>query len=168
VEFPYINPSNGDMPEHSRLVLIGYPLQDTLFRPQVHVFRASEYAQYTEYTGKIISALQASQFLDGQPLPEGLPDGPFNAHVRSVSFANGRGIRYLTQFDQAVMPVNNRELIYYFHGLTSDGSAYVQAILPVTAPFLAPNEYPDTPLPADGIPFNMDQVAITSSASATA
>jgi hypothetical protein len=158
VEFPYINPSNGDMPEHIKILLKGYPIQGTIHEPQIEVFSASAYAQYTDLTRQIISTLQNSPFLDGQPLPAGLPDGAFSAHVQTVEFANGRGIRYLRQFNQAPLPVNNRELIYYFHGLTNDCSTYVEVILPLQAAFLAPDDNPASPLPGEGIPFNMDDV----------
>jgi len=40
-------------------------------------------------------------------------------------------VRFLTQFDQAPLPINNMELIYTFQGLTSDGKYYVAAIFPV-------------------------------------
>jgi hypothetical protein len=173
VEFPFTNPSNGDMPHHTKLILNGYPVQGTALQPQVHVFPAAEYGQYADLTKQVISALQGLQYLDGQPLPAGFPDGPFNAHVGAVNFSNGTGIRYLTQFDQAPLPVNNDELIYYFHGLSSDGSKYVQVILPVQAPFLAPDNNPASPLPTDGIPFTMDQLdayfaAVASKLNATA
>lgn len=173
VEFPFTNPSNGDMPQHTKLVLNGYPVQGTALQPQVHVFQAAEYAQYADLSKQIVSALQGLQYLDGQPLPAGFPAGPFNAHVGSVNFTNGTGIRYLTQFNQAPLPVTNNELIYYFHGLSSDGSKYVQVILPVQAPFLASDNNPASPLPADGIPFTMDQLdayfgAVASKLNATA
>jgi hypothetical protein len=158
VEFPFVNPSNGDMPEHIKMIIDGYPVPGTLLQPHILVFPAAQYAQYTDFTRQIITTLQGTTYYDGQTLPMGLPDGPFNAHVQSVQFANGHGIRYLTQFDQAVLPVNNRELIYYFHGLTDSGDSYVEAILPLQAPFLAADEDPASPLPPGGIPFDMNNL----------
>ena len=64
----------------------------------------------------------------------------------------------MKEIDQAVLPVNNRELIYYFHGLTDSGDFYVEAILPLQAPFLAADEDPASPLPPGGIPFKMDNL----------
>jgi hypothetical protein len=49
-------------------------------------------------------------------------------------------VRYVTQFDQAFIPINNNELIYTYQGLTSDGKYYVAAVLPLNHPSL----------PADG------------------
>ncbi len=158
VEFPYTNPSNGEMPQHVKMVINSYPILGTSLQPQVIVFPAADYAQYGPVTGQVVSALQAMQFMDGQPLPAGFPDGPFSAHVGALPFAGGRGIRYLTQFDQAPLPVNNLELIYYFHGLTSDGKSYVQVILPVQAAFLAPDNNSGSTVPQGGIPFDMNNL----------
>lgn len=158
VELPYTNPSNGEMPQHIKMVLNGYPILGSSLQPQIMVFPAADYAQYGPLTGQVVSALQDMQFMDGQPLPAGFPDGPFSAHVGALPFASGRGIRYLTQFDQAPLPVNNQELIYYFHGLTSDGKNYVQIILPVQAAFLAPDNNPASTLPEGGIPFDMNNL----------
>ncbi len=158
VEFPFTNPSLGEMPQHAKIVLNGYPVQNTTLAPQVMAFPAGDYAQYADSNQQLIAALQNTQFMDGQPLPAGFPEGPFGSHVGGLALANGKGIRYLTQFNQAALPVNNQELIYYFHGLTSDGNTYVEAIMPVSAAFLAPDDNPNSALPAGGIPFNMDDL----------
>jgi len=63
-----------------------------------------------------------------------------HAQVQYMDFKNGSGVRFLTEFDQAPLPINNHELIYTFQGLTSDGKYYVAAILPVTNPGLPANE----------------------------
>jgi hypothetical protein len=157
IESPYINPSAGQMPQHAKIILNGYPIQGASWQPQIIVFNAGQYARYTDLTQHIISGLRGMRYQHGQPLPQGLPAGPFSAAVQSVNFVNGNGIRYLTQFDQSPLPVNNRELFYYFHGITNNGTYYVQVILPVQAPFLAPDENPNSPLPRNGIPFHGDQ-----------
>lgn len=157
IEFPYINPSVGDMPQHIKIVLNSYAVQGTSLDPQITIFNSTEYAKYTDLTQQIISTLQNLQYAQGQPLPQGLPAGQFNAQVQAVNFANGHGIRYLTQVDQSPIPVNNRELFYYFNGITNDGNYYVQVILPLRAPFLAPDENPHSTLPTNGIPFHADQ-----------
>ncbi len=158
VEFPYVNPSAGEMPEHVRVIINDYPVQDAVLPPEIMVFPAVQYAEYSDYTRQLIAALQANQYYDGQPLPAGLPDGPFNAQVLSVHFAEGHGIRYLSQFDQALMPVNNHELIYYFHGLTDSGNYYVEAVLSVQAAFLPADGNPSSPLPDGGVPFSVDNL----------
>ncbi len=157
IEPPYINPSAGQMPQHTKIILNGYPIQGASWQPQIIVFNAGQYARYTDQSQHIISGLRSMHYQHGQPLPDGLPTGQFNADIQSVNFVNGNGIRYITQFDQSPTPVNNRELFYYFHGITNDGNYYVQVILPLQAPFLAPDENPNSPLPRNGIPFHMNQ-----------
>ncbi|MFN8382809.1 MAG: hypothetical protein U0V02_12750 [Anaerolineales bacterium] len=155
VEFPYINPSNGDMPQHVKVLLNLYALNGTLYEPHILIFRSDEYAQYTENTANIISAMQSLQYVDGQPLPESL-GSDFMAQTHAINFKNGHGVRYLTQVFTNFNPVNNSDLIYYYQGITDDGKYYVEAILPIGASFLAADDNINTPLPADGIPFDMN------------
>ena len=101
----------------------------------------------------VIGAMQSLQYADGQPLPEIL-DSTFSAQIHAINFKNGHGVRYLSQVFQNFMPANNYGMFYYYQGLTNDGQFYVQAILPINAPFLPADDNPNTPLPADGVPFN--------------
>jgi len=55
-----------------------------------------------------------------------------HAQVQYLDFKNGEGVRFLTQYNQGPVPINNFTLIYTFQGLTSDGKYYVAAVLPVT------------------------------------
>ena len=152
VELPYINPALGDMPQHIVLELHGYPLSNAA---KLMIFHASDYAQYSDLTQKLISALKSFGYSPGQPLPQDFPVGDaFYVQANTVSFQDGQGLRYLTQFDLAVSPINNYELFYYFHGLTKDGKYYVSAILPVNVSFLPANSYSNEPTPPNGVPFD--------------
>lgn len=155
VEYPFVNPSNGAMPQHVKLTLNLYALNETQFEPHIMIFRAAEYAQYTENSASIINEMKSLQYVDGQPLPEKL-GSDFMAQIHAVNFKNGHGVRYLTQVFMNFQAVNNTELHYYYQGITEDGKYYVQAILPINAPFLATDGDPNGPLPTDGIPFNGD------------
>lgn len=155
MELPYITPGLGDMPSHIKLTLNLYALSGTRLEPEILIFRANEYAGYSELTEMMIEELRSLQYVDGQPLPEHL-GSDFSAQVHGVSFQNGHGVRYLTQIMTNFMPVNNRDLFYYYEGMTNDGNYYVQAILPINTAYLPADDSPTTPLPADGIPFNMD------------
>jgi hypothetical protein len=64
----------------------------------------------------------------------------FRAQVEYLPFANGSGVRYLTQMAQGMGLINNQELFYTFQGLTDDGTQYVTFYFPVTLPAL-----PDSP-----------------------
>jgi hypothetical protein len=59
-----------------------------------------------------------------------------NAQAQPLNFVNGKGIRYLTQYNQGMVPINNSGLIYTYQGLTDDGKYYVSAVLPVNNPLL--------------------------------
>ena len=59
-----------------------------------------------------------------------------HAQVNYLDFKNGSGVRYLTQFAQGPVSINNLRLVYTFQGLSADGQYYVAAVLPVTHPDL--------------------------------
>ncbi|MCL4262905.1 MAG: hypothetical protein KJ069_06805 [Anaerolineae bacterium] len=123
---------------------------------QIHIYPA---AGLNEEVQPIVAALQ--QLLADQPdaalFENFLTDGaaeqlgltmlpPSNAvqtlraQAAYLSFAEGQGIRYLTQLSQGPVPISNQDLFYTFQGLTDDGATYVAAYFPVTLPAL-----PDSP-----------------------
>jgi hypothetical protein len=133
------------LPEYTRATLQGYPISSHLMKPQIFIYPVEELGKANEGAGKIAAALQSLL-----KAPQEVPAMPFlplfnatqvmHAQVQSLDFKNGQGLRYLTEFDQGFMPINNSELIYTYQGLTSDGKYYVAAVLPVNHPSL----------PADG------------------
>jgi hypothetical protein len=146
-------------PTHLRFTLTEYQLQDKFHQPRIFVFPASEYAGVNSAAAEQIDRLQRI-LVGGTLLEETLPVVPFfnatpllAAQIRLIPFQSGSGVRALTQYAQYAAPVNNRELFYHFEGLTSDGSKYVIAILPVTAPVLAEDEKPDASVPEGGVPI---------------
>jgi hypothetical protein len=54
-----------------------------------------------------------------------------SAQMDCADFMAGSGVRYVTQYAQAAIPIKNSELIYSFQGLTDDGRFYVAAVLPI-------------------------------------
>jgi hypothetical protein len=92
--------------------------------------------------------------------PEQLPAVPFfneqqafAAHIQVISFQNGRGVRFLTEYAQFAASANNADLFYEFQGLSDDGAYYIVAILPITMPLLAETSDGGAALPAGGIPY---------------
>jgi len=134
------------IPEHVRISFSGYALQDTFHEPRIHIYPIHELEASGEITANVVAALR--QLLEKKPAAADeipfLP--PFNAaqtmraQVAYVDFQSGAGVRFLTHYAQALVPVNNNELFYTFQGITHDGAFYVAAILPVSHPTL----------PADG------------------
>jgi hypothetical protein len=133
------------LPEYTRVTLQGYPIANHLMQPQIFIYPVEDLGKANEGAGEIAASLQS--LLQS---PQDVPNMPFlplfnasqvmHAQVQPLDFKSGKGVRYLTEFDQAFLPINNNELIYTYQGLTSDGKYYVAAVLPVNHPSL----------PADG------------------
>lgn len=133
------------LPEYTRLDLTGYPIGEHLMKPQIFIYPLSELAAANPGAGQIAADLQT--LLQTQQVGKNLPFLPlFNAsqvmhaQVQFLDFKNGQGVRFVTQFDQAPLPINNHELIYTYQGLTSDGKYYVAALLPVNLAGLPADE----------------------------
>ncbi|MBI5353358.1 MAG: hypothetical protein HZB50_12025 [Chloroflexi bacterium] len=146
VEFPYINPSGGPMAEHVVFQFTNFPVSGDA---RIMVFKASEYAAYGESLQGVVTALLAGQDA-AQPLPKALTQD-FHAQAELVPFQNGHGVRYLTQGLTNFAPITNKEIFYYYQGITNDGAYFVAAIFPVNGSFLAADG--NSPTPPDGIPF---------------
>lgn len=151
VEFPYINPGSGPMPEHVVFQLTNFPAGDA----SISVFKASDYAAYGAPLQEAVTALLAKQ--DGvQPLADPLTQGEFFAQAKAVNFKNGHGVRQLTQVLTNFAPITNEGLFYYYQGITDDGAYFISAVIHVNAGFLPANGSMDSVTPPDGIPFSFD------------
>ncbi len=155
VEYPYINPSFGDMPEHTVIELNGFSLQGKI--PRILVFQADQFAQYTESTQKIIAALQALPAQSNTDVPADLST-TFFAQTKFLSSSNFYGIRYLTEVLDGYSPINNEDIFYYYQGLSMDRKYYIEALIPINSTFLAPDSNPDSAVPVDGIPFSVNSM----------
>lgn len=149
-------------PTHLRFTLTGYQLQGKFHEPRIFVYPAEEYAQANSGAAEPIDRLR--KILAGTaPMIETLPSVPFfhaapqiAAHIKVVPFESGSGVRALTQYAQYAAPINNRELFYHFQGLTSDGTYYVIAILPINASVLPEDEKIEAQVPEGGVPIPTD------------
>jgi len=148
-------------PEHSVLTFTGYTPQNSFQKPQIYVYPVQDYLALNPELANTIQEIQTAVANPGALTPEGMPGIPFfnasqmfAAHMQTLNFQNGSGVRLVTQYSQALVPINNNELFYQFQGLSSDGKYYIIAILPITAPMLAADGKPESPVPADGLPFN--------------
>jgi hypothetical protein len=77
----------------------------------------------------------------------------FESNIQVISFQNGQGVRFLTEYAQYAASVNNHDLFYHFQGVTRDGAYYIIAILPITAPVLAETSDAGAVLPLGGVPY---------------
>jgi hypothetical protein len=137
-------------PKHIELTLVDYPLEGTLQKPRISVFPAKEFAQMDTSCAKanidgLENILKTGRVSLAEPLPcvfvsDSLPFLPdqhaaqvFHAQEKILSFQNGSGIRYITDYSQAHYPdINSKEVFYTFQGLSSDGQYYVSVILPIS------------------------------------
>jgi hypothetical protein len=146
---PFTNPSNGPMPLHVVFSIQGYPIAR---KASIAVFKASEYAKYADFTQNVISQLQSLNFQAGGKIPQEL-GGSFEAAAIPLAIQKGHGLRYVTQVMQAVVPISNDQIYYYYQGMTNDNTYYVMAVLPVKALFVASTGNPDSAVPPNGIQF---------------
>ncbi|MBN1310873.1 MAG: hypothetical protein JXB30_05575 [Anaerolineae bacterium] len=143
------------VPSHYYFVLDGYPLASTLYKPQIYVFPVRNFEDYNTAGMEIIAQMQA--FLKEPPTSVSgeIPFFPiFNAaqtmqtQIALLNFQNGSGVRFLTQYAQAAIPINSHEMFYTFQGITNDGQYYVSVIMPAAHASLPANppanasEYP--------------------------
>lgn len=152
---------SGVTPGHIQMKLEGYALQNRFHEPQIYVYPAQAYAEMSPAAFESMHRLNNILGNGGAPVsPEQLPTVPFfNAqqvfasNIRPISFQNGRGMRFLTEYAQYYASITNQDLFYQFQGLTNDGAYYVIAILPIRHPALAETSDSGAALPSGGIPY---------------
>jgi hypothetical protein len=137
-----------------------YILQGRFQQPQIYVYPAMPYVELVPAAFESMHRLRNVMNPVAPITADQLPAVPFfNAaqvfasNIQAVSFQNGSGVRFLSEYDQYAAPVNNHELVYHFQGFTNDGEYYIIAILPITAPILAETSDVGAPLPSGGIPY---------------
>lgn len=148
-------------PGHVELKLEGYPLQGKSREPKIYVFPAQAYAEMLPAAFESIHRLNnifgkaGNQISNDQlpPVPFFNEAQVFASNIQPISFQSGRGVRFLTEYAQHAASVNNHDLFYQFQGLTSDGTYYIVAILPITAPVLAETSDAAAVLPPGGIAY---------------
>lgn len=132
------------LPKYTVLTLTGYPISDHSREPKIYIFPLDKLGAFNEDAAQQIISLQ--MLLENPAEIQEMPFLPLvnasqmmHASVHYQDFVSGRGLRYLTEFSQGIVPVNNMELIYTYQGITSDGNYYVAAVLPVSHPTLPVN-----------------------------
>ena len=134
-------------PEAIQSKLLDYTLKGSFTDPVILVYPVKEFATTSEAAAWTIENLR--NLLANRPAStpkEGMPMLPIwnaaqmmSTKIAYLDFANGSGVRYLTQYGQDAAPINNTYLFYTFQGLTADGKYYISAVLPVANPILPPD-----------------------------
>ncbi len=137
-----------------------YVLQGKFHQPQIYVYPSMPYVELVPAAFESMHRLRNVMNPGTTITADQLPAVPFfNAaqvfasNIQAVTFQNGSGVRFLTEYAQYAAPINNHELVYQFQGFTNDGEYYIIAILPITAPVLAETSDAGAPLPPGGIPY---------------
>jgi len=150
----------GIAPAHLEFTLTGYQLQDKFHQPKIYIYPSQGYFSSNPGAEESINRLSAILRNAVPATPDNLPFIPFfNAgqifasQIENIQFGGGSGVRFLTEYAQSFATINNHELFYHFQGLMDHNEYYIIAILPITAPILAPDNKPDSPVPAEGVPF---------------
>lgn len=139
-----------------------YVLQGKTRQPRIQVYPASEYAELVPAAFESIHRLDNILYGPGGPniSNDQLPPVPFfneqqtfATNIQLISFQNGQGVRFLSEYGQTPVSANNQDLFYQFQGLTRDGAYYIIAIFPVSTPGLGDSNDPAVAVPIHGIPF---------------
>ena len=127
-------------PDMIELTLQDYPVYNQYHDPIIHIYPVADYIALEPNIQTTLTSLQtllASQ----DPHPSSIPFLPiFNAaqmmhaQVTYLTFRNGHGVRFLTQYGQAALPINNPSTIYAFMGLTDDGQYFISATFGINHP----------------------------------
>lgn len=127
-------------PDMIELTLQDYPVYNQYHDPVIHIYPVADYIALEPNISTTLANLQvllASQ----DPNPSSVPFLPiFNAaqmmhaQVSYIDFRNGSGVRFLTQYGQAALPINNPSAIYAFMGLTDDGQYFISATFGINHP----------------------------------
>jgi len=126
-------------PEYTEFTLDGYPVVQHYQKPIISVYKLDEILKMTPDLAPEVDQFKA--LLQSQDLnPDQFPTIPitnagqiFHAQVRYLNFANGQGVRFITQYAQAVGALNNEDAFYLFEGLSADGVYFVRAQLPINS-----------------------------------
>ena len=127
-------------PDMIELTLQDYPVFNQYHDPIIHIYPVADYIALEPNINTTLTSLQA--LLTSQdPNPGAVPFLPiFNAaqmmqaQVSYLDFRNGSGVRFLTQYGQAALPINNPSAIYAFMGLTDDGQYFISATFGINHP----------------------------------
>jgi hypothetical protein len=120
------------VPEHVDFTFYDYPLTDTFHKAHIAIYPVAE-PEDPDKVPLVLPIFNAAQMITVQ--------------VEYLTFEDGSGVRFVSQYGQAAWPINNSDLFYAYQGLTDDGMYLISAILPVS----------HLSLPADGDTFIGDE-----------
>ncbi|MBI4674245.1 MAG: copper resistance protein NlpE N-terminal domain-containing protein [Chloroflexi bacterium] len=141
----------GGAPEHIAFGFNGETVTADVdpFQPAVRIYPTEGLKALDPAIAQQIVALKTLLAAKPPTLDQHIPVFPsFNAEqvihpqIKYLNFKNGAGIRFVTFYAQAYLPITNDGLFFTFQGLTADGKYYVTVFWPLRTDQL-PNTYQD-------------------------
>ncbi len=117
-------------------------LKDAFLDAQIKIYPVDEFRDINSGVSDRLDNLQlvlANKPADGESAPvlDVFNAGQmYKSNVKYLQFQNGEGVRFLTQYGQALSPLGWPMMFYTFQGLTDDGKYVISAMLPATHPSL--------------------------------
>ncbi|NDJ86798.1 MAG: hypothetical protein GYB66_13005 [Chloroflexi bacterium] len=175
------------LPAHVQFDFIDYPaLENAWHSPRLFVWPADEFDTYAEINPSLVMELDTltalverindeedhldlSTYVTGGFRSEALPLLPlmnagqvFRSNIEILELEWGTGIRYVTFYSQALVPIMDTQLIYTFQGLSHDGQYYISAIFPVDSGLFPETDPQDLDLDAIAADYDnhVSQVAL--------
>ena len=147
-------PSMAGHPDMIEIILTGYPVSNVYHSPAVRIYPVQGFIALDPYIQNTVIELQAL-LSSGDLHPTGsIPFVPiFNAaqmmraQIKYLDFQNGKGVRFITQYGQAAVPISNDSAFYAFIGLTDDGAYFLSATMPISHLWFVDNQLIE---PAEG------------------
>lgn len=142
-------------PSHTELTIQDYPLTSTQFPAMIYVYPVNRFSvMLPDVVPSRVSDLEninsgatwtkgALPFLPPVPLEQ-----IFFSHNAVVTFNYGRGVRFITQYNDFDNVISNRSIFYTFQGLTDDGMYWLTVTLPINHSTLPADDY--SPWPPEG------------------
>jgi len=130
------------VPEHREYRFNSWIINDAFLDARIKIYPVGEFKTINPGVGDRLDGLAvvlANKPVDGEGAGVG---DVFNAaqmyksNVKYLQFQNGEGIRFLTQYGQALSPLGRPMMFYTFQGFTDDGQYFISAMLPATHPSL--------------------------------
>jgi hypothetical protein len=130
-------------PAHTELTIKNYPLTHTQFPPQIWIYPVNRFSELLpDVLPRRVSDLKrlisSGTWSSGElPFLPAIPQvQTFYSHETGMSFNDGRGVRFITEYSEVPFPISNKSIIYTFQGLTDDGKYWVAVTLPISSPIL--------------------------------
>lgn len=129
-------------PDHLR-VAFDHDATPGVFDPhdaQLLIFPVKDYRMIFQVVVDTIDALHALISKKPEAIEGNLPFLPpmtatqtFGVQIKYLDFQNGSGIRYITHYSQEPAEITNKDILYTYQGLTTDGAYYVSFVFPLSA-----------------------------------